>query len=96
MLEIDNQRLNNENDQLKQTHNYEESFLREKLLQRSNVIIHKFIHFFLSIDLFSSNNHYLINVIIKQFSNQKLKFLKMILIFINIVLNNRFHILIYQ
>jgi len=65
MLEIDNQRLNNENDQLKQTHNYEESFLREKLLQRSNVIIHKFIHFFLSIDLFSSNNHYLINVIIK-------------------------------
>ncbi len=46
MLEIDNQRLYNETDQLKQPnrqiHSHEESFLREKLinsLQRSNVII---------------------------------------------------------
>jgi hypothetical protein len=78
MLEIDNQHLYNENDQLKQTNrqtpNREEPFLPEKLinsLQRSNVIIYNFIRFFLSIDLFSSNNHYMINIIIKQYSNQK-------------------------
>lgn len=59
MLEIDNQRLYNENDQLKrmncQNYNHEENVLREKnvqfeklinSLQLSNVIMKDFMHFF--------------------------------------------------
>ncbi len=68
MLEIDNQRLYNEIDQLKQTYQHQESILPEKLihpLPSSNVISHLFIHFLLSRNFFSSHNHYLI----KQFSN---------------------------
>ncbi len=60
MLEIDNQRLYNENDQLKQIPNHS----CDKLInssQRSNVIISNLIRFFLIPDLFSS----------QRFSNQK-------------------------
>jgi hypothetical protein len=46
MFEIDNQRLYNENDQLKQIPNHSS--------QRSNVIISNLIRFFLIPDLFSS------------------------------------------
>jgi hypothetical protein len=54
MLEIDNQRLYNENDQLKQTCLYEKL---PNSLQRSNVINDNFFRFFLSINLIYSNNH---------------------------------------
>jgi hypothetical protein len=60
MLEIDNQRLSNENDQLKQTCLCEKNTPLEKIinsLQRSNVIIDDFIRFFLPINFFYSNNH---------------------------------------
>ena len=87
MLEIDNQRLSNENDQLKQICLCKKNIQLEKLpnsLQRSNVINDHFFPFFLSINLIYSN-------MIKQ-----LKLLKMILTFINVVLSNRYtHYIIF-
>ena len=102
MLDIDNLRLYNENEQLKQAycqvHSSEKGCLLEKnaqlrkpinSLQRSNVSPYNCIHFFLLIDVFYSNNHRVITISMQQISNQKLRSLKMMSNFTNFVPSSR-------